>query len=156
MQYVTKAFLKGWNSGLFVNFGQFPCFLDPDPYSNGSTRAKSMRIWSASTTLELFLSVFVLLFDSKTGIQGEGRGGRLLPPGPDDEWHFWTGGRALLQPLCHVSQHWRQAGVPLMVCNLAEALEVNLPFRSFPNPSFHVIPEPIKIAQVKKTYLRRT
>jgi hypothetical protein len=31
----TKAFLKGWNSGLCVNFGKFPISLlpDPDPHS---------------------------------------------------------------------------------------------------------------------------
>jgi hypothetical protein len=46
----TKAFLKGWNSGLFVNFGQFLCswirnripdmvsdrVSDPDPDPHGS------------------------------------------------------------------------------------------------------------------------
>jgi hypothetical protein len=29
----TKAILKGWKSGLFVNFGQFSLLLDPDSHS---------------------------------------------------------------------------------------------------------------------------
>jgi hypothetical protein len=48
-----KAILKGWKSGLFVNFGQFSLLLDPDQHSQylsgyRSRRAKSMRIHAQS------------------------------------------------------------------------------------------------------------
>jgi hypothetical protein len=43
----AKAILKGWKSGLFVNFGQFP---DPDS-QGGSRRAISMRIQADPETL---------------------------------------------------------------------------------------------------------
>ncbi len=46
----TKAFLKGWNSGIFVNFGQFLCswirihIPDMDPDQGESSQRGSMRI----------------------------------------------------------------------------------------------------------------